>query len=458
MLIIFDLDGVLIDSKDIHYEALNIALKEFGDQYAISREEHLSTYDGLPTKSKLLLLSEQKQLPPSSYETIWTRKQQITSELFKTEISENKNLIDIFKKLKQDNIKIAVGSNSIRETVKIILLRLGLMEYVDFYISNEDVKKPKPNNDMYLTAIMMANETPHTTIILEDSPVGREAALASGANLLPIDSTEDVSYELIQNFISSLSINRKKWKSSKMINILIPMAGQGSRFALQGYKYPKPLIDVNGKSMIQTVVDNLNIEGRYIFVVQREHYETYNLKHFLKAIEPKCEVIISDGLTEGAACTTLLAKDLINNDNPLIMANSDQFVEWDSEKVLYEWTYENVDGGILTFESDGNPKWSYAKTNSDGVVTEVAEKNPISDLATVGIYYWKHGKDYVQYAEQMISKNIRVNNEFYVCPVFNEAIEDGKVIKTKNAKKMWGLGTPEDLTYFLENYENSNIS
>jgi dTDP-glucose pyrophosphorylase len=112
----------------------------------------------------------------------------------------------------------------------------------------------------------------------------------------------------------------------------------------------------------------------------------------------------------------------------------------------------NADGGIVTFKAI-HPKWSFAKVNENGLVTEVAEKNPISDNATVGYYFWKHGSDFVKYAEQMISKNIRVNNEFYVCPVFNQAIEDQKEIKIFNVEKMWGLGTPEDLNYYLENYK-----
>ena len=110
---------------------------------------------------------------------------------------------------------------------------------------------------------------------------------------------------------------------------------------------------------------------------------------------------------------------------------------------------QDLDGGIVTFKST-HPKWSFVKINEQGYVTDVAEKNPISDIATVGIYYWKHGSDYVKYAEQMIQKNIRVNNEFYVCPVFNQAILDNKKIKTFDISKMWGLGTPEDLQLFLK--------
>ena len=185
------------------------------------------------------------------------------------------------------------------------------------------------------------------------------------------------------------------------MNVLIPMAGAGSRFEKAGYTFPKPLIDVQGKPMIQVVVDNINVDARHIFIVQKSHYEKYNLENTLKAIVKNCEIIQVDGVTEGAACTTLLAKELINNDEPLLMANSDQFVEWDSNKFMYSMIGDTIDAGILTFEST-HPKWSYAKLNESGFVSEVAEKNPISNLATVGIYYWNKGSDYVKYAEKMI--------------------------------------------------------
>ena len=232
------------------------------------------------------------------------------------------------------------------------------------------------------------------------------------------------------------------------MKVLIPMAGAGSRFEKAGYTFPKPLIEVNGKPMIQLVVENLNVEAEYVFIVQKEHYDKYNLQYLLNLISPDCKIVQVDGITEGAACTTLLAKEYIDNDDALLIANSDQFVDWNSNEFLYSMQAGEVDAGILTFESV-HPKWSFAKLDEEGLVCEVAEKKPISNKATVGIYYWKQGSDYVKYAEQMIEKDKRVNNEFYVCPVFNEAIDDGLRIKTFDIDKMWGLGTPEDLEVFL---------
>jgi dTDP-glucose pyrophosphorylase len=293
---------------------------------------------------------------------------------------------------------------------------------------------------------------PEETLIVEDSPHGLLAATRSRANVLRVDDPSDLTLKKIEKKLNENKVMTiPKWQGGNM-NILIPMAGAGSRFQQAGYTFPKPLIDVEGKPMIQVVVDNLNIDATYIYVVQKEHRLKFNLDTLLNLITPGCKIVEVDGITEGAACTTLLAKEFINNDEPLLIANSDQFVEWDSNEFMYKMIEQKVDGGILTFTST-HPKWSFAKVDEYGYVTEVAEKNPISDIATVGVYYWAKGSDYVKYAEQMIEKNIRTNNEFYVCPVYNEAIADCKKIKTFNIDKMWGLGTPEDLKYYLENYK-----
>lgn len=453
-LVIFDLDGVLIESRDLHYDALNAALAKIHDIYVIDREEHLSTYDGLSTTKKLELLTEKKLLSPLMYDQVWRDKQTATFELIK-KLPENQEFIDMFKTIRDRGWKIAVASNSIRETVKLALMSVGLLEYVDYFVSNEDVSKTKPYPEMYWKCMISMNAIPQTTIIVEDSHIGRQGAIDSGANLLPVENSYDLHpykvYERMNEIESHEKGNTTPWRDKKL-NVLIPMAGAGSRFSAAGYTFPKPLIEVRGKPMIQVVVENLNIEANYIFIVQKEHYEKYNLKYLLQLIAPGCKIVQVDGMTEGAACTTLLAKEFIDNDLPLVMANSDQFVEWDSNNVMYSFTADGIDGGILTFKAT-HPKWSYAKLDENGFVSEVAEKKPISDNATVGIYYWKKGSDYVKYAEQMIAKDIRVNNEFYVCPVFNEAIADGKKIRVKEIQKMWGIGTPEDLSYFLENHK-----
>jgi HAD superfamily hydrolase (TIGR01509 family) len=449
-LIIFDLDGVLVEAKQIHYDTLNRALYEVDPAYVISESEHLSIYDGLKTTQKLELLTKNKQLPTNCYDRIWKRKQDLTVEAI-SQLKPNEQLINLFKILRLEGFQLAVASNSIRRSVLVMLSKIGLIEYMDLIISNEDVKNSKPHPEMYWKAMSMMECLPEETLIVEDSPHGLLAASRSRANVLRVDNPHDLTLEKIKNKLNqNKGMSIPKWQGGKM-NVLIPMAGAGSRFQAAGYTFPKPLIDVEGKPMIQVVVDNLNIDATFIYVVQKSHREQYNLDTLLNLITPNCKIVEVDGLTEGAACTTLLAKEFINNNEPLVMANSDQFVEWDSNEFMYKMIEQKVDGGIVTFTAT-HPKWSFAKVDEYGYVTEVAEKNPISDIATVGVYYWAKGSDYVKYAEQMIEKNVRVNNEFYVCPVFNEAIGDDKKIKIFNIDKMWGLGTPEDLKYYLENY------
>lgn len=237
-----------------------------------------------------------------------------------------------------------------------------------------------------------------------------------------------------------------------MINIVIPMAGRGSRFAKAGYELPKPLIDVNGRPMIEVVTRNIapKRQHRFIYICQQEHLEKYSLSERLKKISPNCEIIAIDHITDGAACTVLLAERYIDNDDPMMIANSDQFVDTDINDYLS--AIKDNDGLIMTMPAD-DPKWSFIQYDKDGYVTMVREKEVISNEATVGIYNYAKGSYFIKYAKQMIEKNIRVNNEFYVAPVYNEMIEDGKKIVFKDVgSKMHGLGTPEDLEKFLEVY------
>ena len=234
-------------------------------------------------------------------------------------------------------------------------------------------------------------------------------------------------------------------------NILIPMAGRGSRFEEQGYTDKKPFIDVNGKPMIHRVIKNLGMEfdKEYMFILicLQEDFDKYDFTEFEKVIgHNSYDVIILDDVTEGAAQTILQAKDLINDDTPLMTMNSDQLVDWDIER-LFEMC-EQFDGVIPCFYGEGNA-WSYARTLDNGYVQEVAEKKQISKYATAGYYYWKKGSDFVKYAEQMIEDNSRTNGEFYVAPVYNWAVKDGKRVGVFMVDKLHSLGTPEDLQEYL---------
>ena len=242
-----------------------------------------------------------------------------------------------------------------------------------------------------------------------------------------------------------------------MLNIVIPMAGAGSRFAKAGFTDPKPLIPVFGKPMIQLVIDNLTpaCDHQFIFICQRTHVKEYGLREKLARFAPGAELIEIDGLTEGAACTVLKAADLIDSQNPLMIANSDQYVDTNINQYLAIESGRHLDGLIMTMKAT-HPKWSFAATDDAGFVTLVAEKDPISDDATVGIYNFAHGADFVLAANQMIAKDLRVNGEFYVAPVYNEMIGRGAKIGIANigddqGNGMFGIGTPEDLRLFIDN-------
>jgi len=451
--IIFDLDGVLINSKNIHFESLNRALSHNKLKYQISYEDHLKSFDGLPTSKKLEILNKKKLVPKRLNKKIKLKKDQLTRKLLKENLTFDKKIYSLFQKLSK-KYKIGIATNAIEETLQIAIKKLRIGKFVKFSISTENIKNSKPHPEIYLRSIVSLNSKPKNTLVLEDSHNGRISAKEAGTRLMPIKSLEDVTYKNITNFIENkkieLSDKIDSWDDDEL-NIVIPMAGEGSRFTKAGYTFPKPMVEIHQKPMIQLIVESLGLKGNFIFIVRQEHLDKYNLKSLLNIIAPNCKIIVIDKLTEGAACTVLLAKKYIDNGKPLIIANSDQFIEWNPSETMYNFSTKKIDGGILTFDTL-HPKWSYAKVDKNNIVTEVAEKKVISNHGTVGVYYWKKGQDFVKYAEQMIDKDIRVNNEFYVCPVFNEAIVDKKVIKIHNVDSMWGLGTPEDLDYYLKYY------
>lgn len=241
-----------------------------------------------------------------------------------------------------------------------------------------------------------------------------------------------------------------------MLNIVIPMAGRGKRFADVGYLIPKPLIPIHGRPMTQVVIENLRPSQphRFIFLILRDHANDFQFDDYLQKWVPDCEIIFVESVTEGAACTVLLARDWINSDDPLMIANCDQWVDLQIDDYLTAMDFASADGLIMTMWAD-DPKWSFARLNSRGEVTEVVEKKVISNEATVGIYNFRRGRDFVRAAETMIGSNLRVNNEFYVAPTYNQLIAEGQKVVVFNVGKedqgMYGLGIPADLEKFLLN-------
>jgi len=240
-----------------------------------------------------------------------------------------------------------------------------------------------------------------------------------------------------------------------VLNIVIPMAGRGSRFQQVGYRDPKPLIPVLGKPMIERVIDNLRPAAphRFIFICQRQHLDEHGLDARLRALAPGAVVQALDGVTEGAACTVLTVREHIDNGEALMIANCDQYIDASIDAYLDHLRRSELDGLIMTMTAD-DPKWSFAAVDGAGRVTRVAEKQVISHHATVGIYNFGRGRDFVAAADAMIARGERVNGEFYVAPVYNDLVAQGARIGIfdigREADGMYGLGTPADLDLFLQ--------
>jgi HAD superfamily hydrolase (TIGR01509 family) len=457
--VIFDLDGVLVDARELHYEAMNRALAEHG--ITVERDEHLATYDGLPTRQKLQLLTERKGLSVAVHDIVWQAKQEQTQKVIVETIRPNAEILDAVRKVKADGYTVSVCSNSIRQTVEQMLKQVGLLDQIEFFLSNEDVEQSKPHPEMYLRAILKLKAAPAECLVVEDSHHGRQAAEAAGCQLCGVTGPAEVNYARISDAIrtansrDSQGFTRPKWQGRDM-NIVVPMAGAGQLFKQAGYSFPKPLVDILGKPMVQWVVENINVEGRFIFIVRAEDYLKYNLQHLLTLLAPGCEIVQLDEPTSGAALSVLTAEQYINNDSPLTVVNSDQLLEWNSNEFFYAMAADECDGGLVTFEST-HPKWSYVKTGANGLVIEAAEKKPISNQATAGVYYFAKGADFIRHTNEMVAQGIHTNGEYYVCPVYNQYIAAGAKIRPFNIKNMCSFATPEDLAFFIQKYQAERI-
>lgn len=236
------------------------------------------------------------------------------------------------------------------------------------------------------------------------------------------------------------------------MNVVMPLAGRGARFKEIGIDVPKPLISVAGRPMYAWAMESLPLAlaRRVIFICQAEHLEGWGLREDIESrygwLSPVIVPLAT--VTEGQACTVLQARDIINNVDPLLIYNGDTFCRTDLEVTLPRLP-GTVSGFLGVFQAEGD-RWSFAKVDEMGKVVETAEKRRISPWATTGLYYFRKGSEFVQYAESMIERQDRVNGEFYIAPVYNYLIADGRDIRVDVAKEVGVMGTPEDLERFLE--------
>ena len=456
-LIIFDLDGVLLDCKKIHENAFIKSWNTIYNNIPITEKIHENYLEGRNTLGKIEILEKRYNINVNKG-LIFEKKQLYTNEELELFQYPNK-FLDIFINLKNKGYLLACASNSISSTVQYILTQLQIKMYFDCILSNEDVVHPKPNPEIYLKTMELMNVLPHETLIFEDSNVGLTAAYASKANVIKVIDSLDLNESFINKSIAT-RMNYKPWENDPnwKLTIVIPMAGEGSRFKIEGYTITKPLIPIQDKPMIQWVLDNLKSKNSEL--QKRIEYHLCVRSDVIHKLKDISNVFLHEipCLTEGPASTVLtMRSNLEHNNYPLLIANSDQFLEWDFDDFLEASINPQYEGCISTFnQPDSNDiKWSYAKVDINGLVTKVAEKEYISPHATTGIYFWKSASNFVKYVDTMISNNDRVNNEFYVGPVYNYAIQNNEKIRIYNCKNMWGLGVPNDLKKFITHYLKS---
>jgi len=444
---LFDLDGVLVEFKDLHKKAFIQAWNECVPQYPIDDECHTRLLEARSTRQKLDILATHFGIIYDR-DQVSNRKQEITSVMLQTATIYNRT-VRALEWAHVQGIPMACCSNSIKATVLASLTKIVPLSYFSVILSNEDITQPKPSPEIYERAIELLGIPKESALVFEDSTVGKEAARSAGLRVIDIVDAMDVSPSLL-----SYVLTHRVRPPPRRCNVVIPMAGLGSRFQMAGYTVPKPFLPVFGKPMFEWVIsnivpDDIRPHATIHIIVREEHIDRFrelNVNGYQLHTVP-C-------LTEGAACTVLTVKDAINNDDALIIANSDQYLDWNAHDFYRCMSHPDYDGVISSFYQP-NPsdlRWSYANTDSEGHVVAVEEKKFIGPIATTGIYGWKRGTDFVRDAETMIAKNIRVNNEFYVCPVYNQSIERGAHIRTLHCERMWGLGVPDDYEYFLQNY------
>ncbi len=238
------------------------------------------------------------------------------------------------------------------------------------------------------------------------------------------------------------------------MKILIPLAGRDEVFRNHGFLFAKPLVEIDGRTLIEHAFDCIKTTGdaKYVFVIRKEDDLRFHLRDVLRLLAPDAAIIRADGDTAGAACTALLAIDEINDDDELVIANSDQVIDTNLGEAIAAFRRQELDAGTIVFDSV-HPRWSFVKTNEKGLVIEAAEKRPLSRNATAGFYYFRRASDFIKAAQRMILKGAAINGGYFVCPTFNELILDQKRVGIYriDRDRYISLATPQA----VEDYEQT---
>jgi HAD superfamily hydrolase (TIGR01509 family) len=459
-LIIFDLDGVLVESRDLHYEALNRALTEVaGPEFAISRDEHESVYDGLSTNQKLRLLTASKGLAEHLNHAIWTRKQELTEELVRTILRPTQHVLDAVVALKAMGFPIAVASNCIRSSVRSILEAIGIAPHIDVYVSNEDVAQPKPDPDMYLSVCRAFCVDPSEALVIEDSPKGFEAAARAGCHLMRVHSPADLSIAAVRDRIAAVE------SIQETVTVVVPMAGPAPEMWASGIsggvaEAPVGLVDTAGKSIIQwamSAVRSRRFSLRYVFIVKHSVLKSFNVASLCAAAVDYAPLRIEGIQTDtlGAVRTIMSISDAaIPRDSPLVVTDGHHIAEWGVGHSFDTLLSTHADGAIAVHRS-ADPRWSYVR-HVPGQPVTVAEvrtdRDPVSSHACTGLYYYRRAGDFFSAAESLVARGARERGLYYTASTFNELISRGRRVVTVPVERMWSLRTPSEARSFSLHY------
>ena len=443
-LITFDLDGVLVESKELHYDAFNLALNEAGPEFVMSQLEHDAHYCGLSTKQKLRMLTLNKNLPPEKHEFIWKRKQYHTLELMKTTIKRDAQIVGVLEALRDAGYPIAVASNCVRDSVFYLLSGIGVHDLISCYFSNEDVSAAKPDPEIYLAAAEHFGICPDEMLVVEDSSHGKQAALLAGAHLCPVASPFDVTIEYLSIALSTRTLQ------PSCLNIIIPMAGVESLF-VEGSPLPKFLINISGKSLLERIVENVrpNRPHRFIFIARQYQARTYKLAEIcVKACKFNPVLLLEVKAKSASAVeTVLVAKDLINSDDPLLICNLNMWPEFKASLDVDTLSYVNADCILTHFES-ANEAFSYVTVDANMRVQGVSTKTRSSNLATTGYTIFRNGSKFVELSELLLASK-REGESLYIEDVVRKGLQSNLRIASARIN-CTAIRNAEDITNLTE--------
>lgn len=454
-LVVFDLDGVLVESRDLHYEALNKALEEgAGTQYVISREEHECVYDGLSTNQKLKMLEVAKGLPKDLHKVVWQKKQDYTESMVKAILKPTENILNAIKSLKKMCLPVCVASNCIRSSVKTILETVGLMPYVDVFLSNEDVENPKPAPDLYLKACATFGVPPGNTLVVEDSTKGFEAASRAGCNMLRVSNPNDVTEDSVKGRIRELET------LTEDVTIVLPLSGPYPEIwqARETPEMPLYLTDIAGESVLELIGESLRsrrYNATYIFVVKESVAKAFDVEALCaKAVDYAPLKVVKVKTDTLSSIHTILQTppEYIPDNIPLLVADGHHLPVWKDGASLDDLLGSHADAAMTVLQST-DPRFSYVRLNTNSrssmdalskqgpnsVIEVTMGARPSSNLAASGLYYFKQASYFKKAAKAVIDANERWLGRFYSAQLFNEMVKDGKVTEALHLKYSWSL-------------------